>query len=213
MLNVGVGLKQAREKLGWNQTKLATRAGTTPPTVSRIENGEVHPRQETLIRLLGAMGMSLESFYSGLSTSNVEHAEIGSRRIPVLDYIQAGKWTGVDARFLDENVTEYIFTDVEYPESTFAMTIRGDSMQPLFREGDKVVISRALQPRPGDYVVASEDSGEGTFKQYRSLGKNDNGHDVFELVPLNTLYAPMRSDRHNIAIVGVMVEHRRYRHL
>jgi SOS-response transcriptional repressor LexA len=60
--------------------------------------------------------------------------------------------------------------------------------------------------------VAKDESGEVTFKQYRSAGINERGDDVFELCPLNPLYAPMRSDRQQIAIVGVMVEHRRFRH-
>ena len=102
-------------------------------------------------------------------------------------------------------------TDLEHPPSTFALRIRGNSMEPEFREGDVVVIDPTIQPHPGDFVVATDDGGEATFKQYRSAGINERGHDVFELCPLNPLYAPMRSDRQQIAIVGVMVEHRKYR--
>jgi SOS-response transcriptional repressor LexA len=141
----------------------------------------------------------------------VEHAEIGTRRIPVLDYVQAGQWTGVN-RLPDEisEMQETIVTDLELPPSTFALRIRGESMEPEFRTGDIVVINPTIQPRPGYFVVATCDGGEATFKQYRSAGRNERGQDVFELWPLNPLYAPMRSDREPLAIVGVMVEHRKY---
>jgi SOS-response transcriptional repressor LexA len=213
MLPIGPAIKKLREKPGraWSQTKLAALAGTTAPTISRIESGIFYPTQEMLARILSAMGMSLPKFYAELSTSNVEHAEIGGRVIPVIDYVQAGKWASVDARPVDIGDRETVVTDLEHPPSTFAMRIRGDSMEPKFEAGDLVIINPMLTPGPGDFVVAVEGSGEATFKQYRSVGKNGRGLDVFELIPLNTLYGPMRSDRHKIAIVGVMVEHRQYR--
>ena len=106
---------------------------------------------------------------------------------------------------------EYVSTNIETPPSAFALRIRGDSMEPEFRSGDIVIINPLVAPLPGDFVVASDESGEATFKRYRSLGRNEQGHDVFELVPLTPLYAPQRSDRIQIAIVGTMIEHRRFR--
>jgi SOS-response transcriptional repressor LexA len=99
----------------------------------------------------------------------------------------------------------------KHPPSTFAMRIIGDSMEPEFRAGDVVVISPTVRPKPGDLVVASDENGEATFKQYREVGRNHEGQDVFELAPLNPLYPRWRSDVQQIAIVGTMVEHRRYR--
>jgi SOS-response transcriptional repressor LexA len=130
------------------------------------------------------------------------------RTIPLLDAVQAGQWRTVDASTRDEWIKEVISVNMEYPPSTFATRIAGDSMEPRMKAGDVVVVDVTMQPRPGDIVVATNEDGEATIKQYRSLGKNERGLDVFELLPANPLYAPIRSDRENIAIVGVVREHR-----
>jgi SOS-response transcriptional repressor LexA len=210
MAEIGAALRKKRENLGWSQTKLATMAGTTAATVSRIETGRSYYSQATLVGLLRAMGTTLEAFYLTLGSGNVEPASTGGRRVPVLDYVQAAKWPNIASR-IDKQMQETILTDLDNPPSTFALRILGDSMEPDFHAGDIVVVSPALMPRPGDFVVAAEAGKESTFRRYKMVGKNEQGEDVFELQPLNPLYAAMRSDRHDLSLVGVMVEHRRFR--
>lgn len=107
--------------------------------------------------------------------------------------------------------SDWMLTDLELSQNAFALRIKGDSMLPEFREGDTVIIDPSVAPMPGDYVVAKNGENEATFKKYRPRGMNDNGQQVFELVPLNEDYPSMRSDLTNIDIIGTMVEHRRYR--
>lgn len=102
----------------------------------------------------------------------------------------------------------------------FALTLKGDSMSPDFLDGDIVVVDPTVQPRPGDFVVAKRESRyfdgiDTTFKKYRPKGYNDNGLFIFELIPLNEDYPVISSEKENIEIVGVMIEHRRkyHRHL
>jgi SOS-response transcriptional repressor LexA len=209
MVDIGAQIRERRQRLGWTIVKLATLAGMDSGFLSRLETGKTGYSAETLTKLAGALGVSVGMFFS--NESNVEDAPLGWRRVPVLDYVQAGRWAGVDPDAGDEEMRETIATDLEHPPSTFALRIRGNSMEPEFREGDVVVIDPTLTPHPGDFVVATDDGGEATFKQYRNAGINERGDDVFELCPLNPLYGPMRSDRQQIAIVGVMVEHRKYR--
>lgn len=211
MQDIGGRIRARRERLGWTTTKLATLAGVSQSYIWRIEKGKATGTIETLTAIAGAMGLSVDRLLTN-NSSNVEHAEIGTRKIPVLDYIQAGQWTAVN-RLPDEiaEMQETIVTDLELPPSTFALRIRGESMELEFRAGDIVIINPTIQPQPGDFVVATCEGGEATFKQYRNGGRNEHGQDVFELWPLNPLYAPMRSDRQKLGIVGVMVEHRKYR--
>lgn len=210
MTDIGPKIKARRVHLNWSTTKLATLAGISQSFLWRLEAGKATGSWETYTKIAGALGVSIDVFFP--NRGNVESADLGWRRVPVLDYVQAGKWTGLDPNAGDEEMRETITTDLEHPPSTFALRIRGNSMEPEFREGDVVVINPTIPPHPGDFVVAKDESGEVTFKQYRSAGINERGDDVFELCPLNPLYAPMRSDRQQIAIVGVMVEHRRFRH-
>jgi len=210
MEDIGQRIRDRRRRLGWTVQKLATLAEVDNGFLSRIENGKARGSWETYIRIAGALGISVDKLLL-TGHSNVEPAEIGWRKIPVLDYVQAGRWANVDGAPKDEDIRETIMTDLEYPPSTFALRVRGNSMEPAFQEGDLVVIAPTVAPQPGDYVVATDEHGEATFKQYRVAGLNERGQQVFELHPLNPIYAVMRSDRQPLAIVGTMVEHRKYR--
>jgi transcriptional regulator with XRE-family HTH domain len=53
-------VRRARDARGISQQRLAIRAGTTQTAISRLENGDVSPRVETLQRLLLAMGYRLD---------------------------------------------------------------------------------------------------------------------------------------------------------
>jgi transcriptional regulator with XRE-family HTH domain len=54
-------LRYAREKANLSQRELGRRAGTTPATISRIEEGLISPRFETLERLLDACGFEVQA--------------------------------------------------------------------------------------------------------------------------------------------------------
>jgi SOS-response transcriptional repressor LexA len=211
MHDIGLEIRKRREHLGWTVTKLATLAGISGSFLSRLERGDSYYSHATLLKITGALGVSLDAFYASLSASNVEPAPKDWREIPILDYRQAAQW-GVNSSPVSLAGHETIMTNLEHPPSTFALRIRDNSMEPKFFEGDVVVIDPTISPRLGDYVVANDlATGEATFKQYRSGGLNERGDSVFELWPLNPIYAPMRSDRQQLAIVGTQVEHRSYR--
>jgi transcriptional regulator with XRE-family HTH domain len=53
-------LREARERRGISQKRLAIRAGTTQSAISRIEKDHVSPTVETLSRLLLLLGEELE---------------------------------------------------------------------------------------------------------------------------------------------------------
>lgn len=132
----------------------------------------------------------------------------GERRIPLLNYVQAGTFADPGQNFTGEEM-EYLLTNLPMSDRSFALEIRGDSMLPEFRPGDFVFIDCELCARPGDYVVAKNSREEATFKKYRLLRIADNGREIFELVPLNPDFPSMRSDEHQISIIGVMMEHRK----
>ena len=54
-------LRYARQKSNLSQRELGRRAGTTQATISRIEEGLISPRFDTLERLLDACGFELEA--------------------------------------------------------------------------------------------------------------------------------------------------------
>ncbi|CAB3870684.1 LexA family protein [Achromobacter deleyi] len=131
------------------------------------------------------------------------------RRVPVINYVQAGQLTEVGAHFCGEAL-EYLLTDIPLSERAFGLEIRGLSMAPQFVPGDKIIIDQEVAPKPGSFVVAMNGGEEATFKKYRPRGLDANGNDVFELVPLNEDFPSFFSDRQELVIIGTMVEHRRY---
>lgn len=152
-----------------------------------------------------------------LNFTNARKVAHDVRRIPVLNYIQAGNpktaiddymaGDGMDEISIDANLAQ------ELSMESFALVIRGNSMEPEFKEGDVVVIDPSVKPLPGDFVVAKLDrDGETTFKKYRSRGVDANGHHMFELVPLNEDYHTILVSSENPGhIVGTMMEKRQKR--
>jgi transcriptional regulator with XRE-family HTH domain len=57
----GTILREARRRAGLSQRALAVRAHSVQSVVARIEQGRVSPSWQTLGRLLGAAGFSLEA--------------------------------------------------------------------------------------------------------------------------------------------------------
>lgn len=181
---------------------------------SERTNGEISP--DSGMRYARRAKDKLHSVNDVFSTypepfANVEKVTLATRVIPVLSYVQAGLLTELQEISLPDGELEYVQADDDLGECAFAMRINGDSMQPEFGEGDLVIIDPDIDPIPGDYVAAKNGSDEATFKKYRPRGFNPDGVEYFELVPLNEDYAPIRSDMSEVDIIGVMVEHRKYR--
>nr|WP_274605082.1 S24 family peptidase [Pantoea agglomerans] len=130
-------------------------------------------------------------------------------KVPVISYVQAGVWSHeCDARNLEGNI-DYVFSTGNFSQGTFALKIKGKSMEPDFVEGDLILIDPELSPQPGDYVVAKNGEDEATFKKYRARGVTEDGKEIFELVPLNEDFAVRSSAKEKFNIIGVLVEHRR----
>lgn len=208
MTTISSWIKDARKKWGGSQEALALELGLTKGNVSAWENDRHKPKLEQILTISRITGHPLPP---NIPDINVAPAPIGGRRIPLISYVQAGAWTCVADTFQPGDADEWLMTDQMLSDCAFALQIKGDSMLPEFKEGDRVIIDPAVFPQPGDYVVAKNGEDEATFKKYRPRGANERGDVVFELVPLNEDYPSMRSDITPISIVGTMIEHRKYR--
>lgn len=211
-MSVGENIRQLRQARGWKILELANRVDSDVGNISRLERGKQGYSDEMLQKIAVALGCKVADLFAGADGSaNVSPAPLGTRRIPLVSYVQAGHMTEAIDSYAVGDACEWLLTDLDLSGYAFALEIKGDSMLPEFKQGDRVIIDPQVEPNPGDYVVAKNGENEATFKKYRPRGINDRGEQVFELVPLNDDYPSMRSDLSHIHIIGTMVEHRRYR--
>ncbi|MBP2232659.1 phage repressor protein C with HTH and peptisase S24 domain [Azospirillum agricola] len=147
---------------------LARRAGLDPTTFNKSKrttgDGKLRwPSTESISKVLDATGASLSEFVSLIG----EGGGSGSfQRVPVIGYAQAGN-AGyfTDAGYpVGSGWDELMFPDLGDP-SAYALEIAGDSMEPVYRDGDTIIVSPGAQIRRNDRVVVRTRGGEVMAKQ------------------------------------------------
>ncbi len=159
---------------GMSVSGLAKAAGLDPttfnPSKRSMPNGHARwPSTESLAKVLNATGASLESFtalVTGARALSNSHRTLSPRRIPLIGLAQAG----ADGYFDDGGYpVGGGWDEVSLPEigdmNAYALEISGDSMEPVFRDGDMVIVSPAAPIRRGDRVVVRSTAGEVLAKQ------------------------------------------------
>jgi phage repressor protein C with HTH and peptisase S24 domain len=122
------------------------------------------PSTESLTRILEATRLSLGEF-AALAEDDAPPATI-----PLLGLAQAG----ADGFFDDAGLpTGEGWDQTELPrlsDGLFSLRINGDSMTPLYREGDRVIVDQtATEVRKGDRVVVRTVGGETVAKELTAL--------------------------------------------
>lgn len=219
-MNIHEKIRTARMEKGWSMAELASRIsaaeGGRPlawQTIQQWESGNSAPKRTRLLFVEQVLGVPLaDTPHSGVFDANVVNVVAGKRAYPVISAVQAGLLREISDPYSPGDGFDIEYGDDSWSEWTFALEIDGLSMLPEFRPGDRVLVDPKIAPRPGDFVVAKNTREEATFKKYRLRGQDARGNDVFELVPLNEDFPTIRSDEHQLVVIGVMVEHRkRYR--
>ena len=82
----------------------------------------------------------------------------------------------------------------------YALEVTGDSMLPLYRDGDRIVVSINEQVRRGDRVVARTRDGEVMAKVLARQTAN-----VVELQSLNPLHPPRLFDMKDIEWIARII--------
>ncbi len=155
-------------KHGMSASGLARRSGLDPTTFNKSkritkEGKQRWPSMESISKILTATGDSLAEFVALMGEENASGL---AQRVPVISFAQAG-----DSGYFD---------DVGYPTGggwdeglsphisdlhAFALEISGSSMEPIYRDGDTIVVSPAAGIRRGDRVVVKTIDGEIMAKQ------------------------------------------------
>jgi phage repressor protein C with HTH and peptisase S24 domain len=157
---------------GMSASGLARRSGLDPttfnPSKRRMPDGRARwPSTESLAKALNATGASLEVFSHLVAGGRaIATGKTQARRIPLIGMAQAGGngFFGDAGYPVGAGWDEVSIPEVGDPHA-YALEISGDSMEPVFRDGDMIVVSPAAPIRRGDRVVVRTARGEAMAKQ------------------------------------------------
>ena len=156
-------------KHGMSASGLARKAGLDATTFNRSkritpEGRPRWPSTESIAKLLAATGAPLEEFMALLSRSG----GTPTRSLPLIGFAEAGAgWFFDDGGFPAGSGWEEVSFPQLVDEQAYAIEISGDSMQPVYRDGDIVIVSPSSAVRKGDRVVVKTVHGEVLVKELK----------------------------------------------
>lgn len=195
-------LKELRKSAHYTQQKLADKLGVGRSTVAMWETGGADFGTDMAKRIADLLGVPVGVLLGETSAPSSPDA----LRIPVLGTIPAGVPLEAIEDVLDYE--EIPAAMARGGKEFFALQIHGDSMEPVYLDGDVVILRKSDTCESGQDCAVRINGDEATFKRVRrSLGG-------IVLQPLNSDYAPLVYTNAQIAalpvdIVGVAVEIRR----
>lgn len=124
-------IKQLREERDVKQRELAKLLGIEISAISKLELGRVPLRDEYIIKLARFFNVST-NYLLGMETDT-------KGLLPVLGTVKAGY-----NYLAQENIIDYIDPSINItdPENYFGLIVKGDSMSPLFDEGDYLIVHK-----------------------------------------------------------------------
>lgn len=180
---IWMAIDRLADRNGMSVSGLARRAGLDPTAFNKSKrtNNDGRPRwpsTESLSRILSAVDCPPERF---IELAAPESRAGTGTTVPLLGFAQAG-----NGGYFDDGgfPAGYGWDEVELPVAatghTYALKVQGDSMLPLYRDGDTLIVEPEAQVRPGDRVVVKTRAGEVMAKLLR---RRAPGH--IELQSLN----------------------------
>jgi phage repressor protein C with HTH and peptisase S24 domain len=166
---IWTALDRLAARSGLSASGLAKKAGLDPTTFNRSKritpDGRARwPSTESLAKALSATGTNIETFVE-LITDNTPKP---SRAIPVIGLAEAGSGGYFDdAGFPSGSGWDEIPFPAVNDEHAYALEISGDSMHPLYRDGDIILVSPSSAIRRGDRVVVKTREGEVMAKELK----------------------------------------------
>lgn len=189
------------KRFDMSPSAMAKMAGLDPTSFNRSKrmsaDAEARPRwpsTESLAKVLEATGVGFSEF-AALTESTKRPP---TRGVPLLGFAQAGS----DGFFDDAGFPAgQGWDEIAFPglqeDGVYALEISGDSMSPVFRDGDRILVSPSIEPRRGDRVVVKTNAGEVMAKELSRVTAR-----TIELSSLNRDYADRVLERGDVAWIA-----------
>ena len=208
--SAGERIRSRRKALKLTQLVVASGIGVSHVAVSQWEKDETVPRGENLLRLAELLQCTAawiidgdgEVFAAPLNVSDVS-------ALPLITLAQATAWMQEQRLLIQQQATRFLYSDSRLSESALAITLEDAAMQPDYRPGDTLIFDPAVNPQPGDVVLALI-NGVAQVRIYRLMAEQHD-EQIFSLRPLNDDFPAQTSSEKKIELIGTMMEMRRYR--
>ena len=164
---IWTALDRLAARAGLTASGLAKRAGLDPTTFNKSKrltpDGHMRwPSTESVAKALSATGISFETFVTLIGDGK----RVTGRTVPLLGFAQAGSGGYFDdAGFPTGKGWDEIAYPLADDEQAYGLEIAGDSMLPVYRDGDVIIVSPTAPVRRGDRVVVKTREGEVMVKE------------------------------------------------
>lgn len=195
------------ERHGLSASGLARLAGLDATAFNKSkrvskDGRERWPSTESVAKILEATGESFDAFLSsGGAYVQMQATNAMRSFVPLLGLAQAGSGGFFDSAGFPAGQG---WDEVPFPQSaedgSYALEVTGDSMLPLYRDGDIIVVSPTAQMRRGDRVVVRTRDGEVLVKVLHRQTPN-----LVELHSLNPTHPPRVLDTKDVEGMGRIV--------
>ncbi|TGQ44612.1 helix-turn-helix transcriptional regulator [Mesorhizobium sp. M00.F.Ca.ET.216.01.1.1] len=157
------------ERYSLSASGLARRAGldSTAFNKSKRLSSDGRPRwpsTESLAKIIEATGASLDEFaglVEGRSKAAPGYLPMRGSSVPLLGFAQAGAGGFFDdAGYPAGQGWDLVELPARANETSYALKVQGDSMLPLYRNGDVLIVEPGAATRKGDRVVVKTTAGE-----------------------------------------------------
>jgi len=192
--SVWAAIDALAERYALSASGLAKRAGldSTAFNKSKRLSADGRPRwpsTESIAKIIEATGSSLDEFLAlieGMQNAQAGRQVVRASSVPMLGFAQAGAGGFFDdAGFPVGHGWDLIELPARTREGAYALQVQGDSMLPLYRNGDMLIVEPAAPVHRGDRVVVKTIAGEVMAKV---LSRRTT--EKIELLSLNETHPP-----------------------
>lgn len=199
-------VKLRRKEIGLSAETVAEKLGVSPATIYRYENNDIKKFPTDILEPLAKVLRTTPAYLLGIDIDNLKSPEISTDTVtfPVIGSIAAG----YDELAVEDWSGETVEIPISYlngrqKEEFFVLSVHGDSMYPLYMDGDKVlVLKQSTLDRSGDIGAILYDGESATLKKVEYV----TGEDWMRLVPINPEFKPHEihgADLEECRVLGV----------
>ncbi|MBE6446158.1 MAG: helix-turn-helix transcriptional regulator [Alphaproteobacteria bacterium] len=166
---IWLGLERLAQNKGLSLSALAQKAGLDPTSFNKskrigADGRKRWPSTESMNKVLKATNTTVFEFMAFAG----QPCPMPKNMIPLIGLAKAGR-----SGYFDSDGWPILSDDwdsVEFPltidKKVYALEVSGNSMEPVYRDGDKLIVAPDSEIRKGDRVITKTVSGEVMVKEF-----------------------------------------------